>query len=339
MTESAPFKTRFTEMMGIEHPLIGGTMMHLSKAPLTAAISEGGGLGILASANFPDMGELREEIQEIRRLTSKPFSVNLNFFPMLAPVPAEKVLEVCIEEGVRLFESSGHSAPTSVADRIHEAGGILVHKCAGVRYAKKASTLGVDGITVVGWENGGAMGMLDVSTLALVPRVVEEVDLPVIGGGGVGDGRGFLALLALGAEGVIMGTRFLFAEECPIHPRIKEALCKASELDTVPIMRSIRATHRAWRNEAAEKVVEIEREMTGPDGVAEDQGKMLTTLMPYIAGQKAKAMFASGEYDDAILCVGQGIGQMREVQPAAEIVRQVMTEAAEVRDRLVALGS
>ena len=335
---TAPFRTKITELLGIEHPLIGGTMMHLSRAELTAAISEGGGLGILASANFPDMGELREQIQEIRRRTSNPFSVNLNFFPMLAPVPAEKVLEVCLEQGVRLFESSGHSAPDTVVKRIHDADAVIVHKCAGTRYAKKATKLGVDAVTVVGWENGGAMGMLDVSTLALVPRVVEEVPLPVIGGGGVADGRGFLALLALGAEGVIMGTRFLLAEECPIHPKLKEALCNASELDTVPIMRSIRATHRAWINDAAREVVRTEREMTGPDGIAEDQGKMLTALMPFVAGQNAKEMFRNGDTDKGILCVGQGIGQMREVLPAAEIVRQVVAEAAEIRDRLVGLG-
>ncbi len=329
-----PFRTRITELLGIEHPLIGGTMMHLSKAPLVAGISEGGGLGILASAIFADMGELREELQEIRRLTSKPFSVNLNFFPMLAPVPAEKVLEICLEEGVRLFESSGHSAPKGIPQRIHDAGGVLVHKCAGVRYAKKAATLGVDGITVVGWENGGAMGMLDVSTLALVPRVTEEVDLPVIGGGGVGDGRGFLALLALGAEGVIMGTAFLLAEECPIHPRIKEALCGAAETDTMPIMRSIRATHRAWRNEAAVKVAEIESEGVGADGVALDQGAMLGNLMPYISGIAAKNMFTEGELDNAILCVGQGVGQMREVLPAAEIVRRTVAQAAKLRANL-----
>ena len=329
-----PFRTRITELLGIEHPLIGGTMMHLSKAPLVAGISEGGGLGILASAIFSDMGELREELQEIRRLTSKPFSVNLNFFPMLAPVPAEKVMEICLEEGVRLFESSGHSAPAGIPQRIQEAGGVLVHKCAGVRYAKKAASMGVDGITVVGWENGGAMGMLDVSTLALVPRVVEEVDQPVIGGGGVGDGRGFLALLALGAEGVIMGTAFLLAEECPIHPRIKEALCSAAETDTMPIMRSIRATHRAWRNDAAEKVAAIESEGVGPDGVALDQGKMLGNLMPYISGIAARNMFTEGELDNAILCVGQGVGQMRKVQPAADIVRETIAQAAKIRDTL-----
>ncbi len=327
MSETAPFKTRITELLGIEHPLIGGTMMHLSKAPLTAAISEGGGLGILASANFPDMDELREQLQEIRTRTSKPFAVNLNFFPMLAPVPAEKVLEVCLEEGVTLFESSGHSAPESAMARIREAGVTLVHKCAGVKYARKAASLGADAVTVVGWENGGAMGMLDVSTLAVVPRVVEEVDLPVIGGGGVGDGRGFLGVLALGAEGVIMGTRFLLAEECPIHDRLKEALCRASELDTVPIMRSYRATHRAWRNAAADKVLELEA-----------AGAPINDVFPIVAGVVARKMFETGELDSGILCVGQGIGQMREVKPAASIVRDVIAEAAAARERLAALA-
>lgn len=323
MADTAPFQTRITTLLGIEHPLIGGTMMHLSRAPLVAGISEGGGLGILASAIFQDMGELREELQEIRNLTSKPFSVNLNFFPMLAPVPAEQVLEICLEEGVRLFESSGHSAPEGIAAKIHEAGGVLIHKCAGVRYAKKASTLGVDAVTVVGWENGGAMGMLDVSTMAVVPRVVEEIDLPVIGGGGVGDGRGFLAVLALGAEGVIMGTKFLLAEECPLHPRIKEALCSASELDTLPIMRSLRATHRAWKNKAAERVLQLEAENAG-----------LQELFPYIGGETAKKMFKEGDLDLGILCVGQGIGQMREIKPAAELVRDTIAEAVAARERI-----
>jgi NADH:quinone reductase (non-electrogenic) len=317
------FSTRITELFGIEHPLLGGTMMHLSRAPLVAGISEGGGLGILASAIFQDMGELREEIEEIRNRTEKPFCVNLNFFPMLAPVPAEKVLEVCLEAGVTLFESSGHSAPATVAERIHEAGGVLIHKCAGVRYAKKAESLGVDAVTVVGWENGGAMGELDVSTLALIPRVVDEVNLPIVGGGGVGDGRGITALLALGAQGVIVGTRFLLAEECPIHDGIKERLIQTSELDTLPVMRSLRATHRCLNNEAARKVKEIE----------DDNGE-LQDLLPFISGESAKKMFKNGDTDLAIICVGQGIGQMKEVLPAAEIVRTMMAEADAARERI-----
>ncbi|RME21113.1 MAG: nitronate monooxygenase, partial [Deltaproteobacteria bacterium] len=195
------FRTRITEMFGIEYPIIGGAMMHLAKVEYTAAVSEAGGLGVLASANYKDMGEFREALRKIKELTKKPFAVNLNFFPALNQIDNNLYLDVMIDEGVKIVETSGHKAPEEIVGRIKEAGMLLVHKCVGVRYAKKAEKIGADAVTVVGYENGGATGNLDITTLCLVPRVVDEVSIPVIGGGGVSDGRTMAAVLALGAEG------------------------------------------------------------------------------------------------------------------------------------------
>ena len=313
------FKTKITELFGIEYPLIGGTMMYLSRAGLVAAISEGGGLGVLASAIFTSREEFRDELQKLKSLTKKPFAVNINMFPSMRPIKNEDYLDVLIDEGVKIVETSGHKAPQEYISRLKEAGIKTVHKCVGKRYARKAESLGVDAVTVVGYENGGATGELDIATMALVPTVVDAVKIPVIGGGGISDGRGFAATLALGAQGVIMGTRFLLAEECPIHQNLKDALLKADELDTMIIMRNIRATHRVWVNDTAKKVAEMETQNAG-----------LAELYPLIAGDAAKKMYDEGDIQAGIVACGQTIGLIHEIKPAAEIIKDIITEAKEI---------
>lgn len=315
-------KTKITEMLGIEHPIIGGTMMHLALAEYTAAVSEAGGLGVLASANYKDMGEFREALRAVRRLTQKPFAVNLNFFPALNQIDNNLYLDVMLDEGVTIVETSGHKAPEEVVDRIKAAGLKLIHKCVGVRYAKKAESIGADAITVVGYENGGATGTLDITTLCLVPRVVDSVSVPVIGGGGVADGRGLAALLALGAEGVIVGTRLLLAEETPLHPDIKRALCAASELDTRLVLRSLENTHRVLDNETAKKVAALE-----------ERGAPFEEFLPLIAGIVNREKFKSAT-DGGILACGQGIGLCREIKPMREILQEMVAEAEQVVGRL-----
>jgi NAD(P)H-dependent flavin oxidoreductase YrpB (nitropropane dioxygenase family) len=316
------FKTRITELFGIEFPIIGGTMMHLAMVEYTAAVSEAGGLGVLASANFKDLELFRKALREIRARTAKPFAVNLNFFPALNQTDNNLYLDVMIDEGVRIVESSGHRAPEELIGRIKKAGMTLVHKCVGVRYAKKAESIGADAITVVGYENGGATGTLDVTTLCLVPRVVDAVRVPVIGGGGVGDGRAMAVVLALGAEGVIVGTKLLLAEETPLHPDIKRRLAEATELDTMLVLRSLGNTHRVWKNETAQKVVEIEA-----------QGGGIDQLLPLIAGMITKEKFAQAG-DGGMLACGQGIGLCRDVLPMREILRRMAAEAEAALGRL-----
>ncbi|MCX5868376.1 MAG: nitronate monooxygenase [Proteobacteria bacterium] len=317
------FKTKITKMLGIEHPIIGGTMMWLATPEFVAAISNAGALGIIASAMFSEKEEFRKAVKKIKSLTSKPFAINLNLFPSLRAIPNEDFITVIIEEGIKVVETSGHKAPEEYIDRLKKAGVVVIHKCVGVRYAKKAESLGVDAITVVGFENGGATGILDTGTMVLVPRVVEEVKVPVIGGGGAVDGRGFLAVLALGAEGVIMGTRMLMTEECPIHQRVKEALLKATELDTRLIMRSIESTHRVWFNAAARRVLELEAQQAG-----------LPDIVSMAAGDKAKKMYETGDIDLGTIACSQGIGMIRSVKPVAEVIKDILAQAEQIRQRI-----
>ena len=317
------FKTRVTEKLGIEHPIIGGAMMWLSTPPFVAAISEAGCLGLLASAMFKTKEEFKDAVQEVKARTKKPFGCNLNLFPMMRPIDNEVYLGVLLDEGVKIIETSGHKAPEDLAARFKEAGVTWIHKCVGVRYAKKAASLGADMITVVGYENGGATGVLDLGTFVLVTRTVEELKVPVIGGGGVVNGRGLASILALGAEGVIMGTRFLFADECPIHAKLKQALCEAQETDTVLVMRTIGNTHRVWNNTKAKTIVELEaRKAT------------LDELIKAAAGTFDREMFLSGDVERGTVSVGQGIGSCREVKPMKAIVAEIMDEAKLAVERL-----
>ncbi|HUU04209.1 MAG TPA: nitronate monooxygenase [Myxococcota bacterium] len=319
------FKTKICDLFGIEYPIIGGTMMHLARVDYTAAVSEAGGLGVLASANYKQMDEFKDAVRQIKDKTSKPFAVNLNFFPALNQIDNNLYLDVMIAEGVAIVETSGHKAPEGVIGRIKQAGMKLMHKCVGVRYAKKAESIGADAVTVVGYENGGATGNLDITTLCLVPRVVDAVSIPVIGGGGVADGRGMAAVLALGAEGVIIGTRLLTAEETPLHPDIKKRLLELSELDTRIVLRSIGNTHRVMDNETSRKIAELEA-----------QGAGLDELLPLISGMITKEKFAAAS-DGGLLACGQGIGLAQKIKPMREIIEEIVEEAQEAAARLIKL--
>ena len=187
------FQTRVTEMLGITYPIVGGTMANISTADFAAAVSNGGGLGVLASANYPSRDAFALALDRLVAVTDQPVGVNLNLFPMMRPIDNNEYLDVLIDKGIRIVETSGHSAPEEFCSRFKKAGLIWMHKCVGVRYALKVQNMGADIVTVVGYENGGATGKLDIGTLVLVPRVVESLTIPVIGGGGVADGRGLLA--------------------------------------------------------------------------------------------------------------------------------------------------
>jgi len=317
------FQTKITEMLGIKYPIIGGTMMWITNPEFTAAISNAGGLGILASAMYNNQEEFANAIDRIHELTDKPFAVNLNLFPMKRPVDNNEYLDVLIRKGVKIVETSGHSAPEKLYQRFKKEGMIWMHKCVGVRYALKVQSMGGDIVTVVGYENGGATGKLDIGTLALVPKVVEAVGLPVIAGGGISDGRGFLAVLALGADAAIIGTRLLTTQEAPIHENLKTALINASELDTMLIMRSIGATHRVWANTAAKKCAEIER------GNAD-----LSDIMQIVAGENAKKMFDKGELDAGIISCGQGVGLAHDIPTVKELFDRMISEATEMAKNL-----
>jgi len=313
------FKTRVNEKLGIEYPIIGGAMMWLSKPEFVAAISEAGCLGLLASAMWKSKDEFRDAVKKVKSLTKKPFGVNLNLFPAMRPIDNNEYLDVIGEEGIRIVETSGHKAPEELAGRFKKMGLIWIHKCVGLRYAQKAVSLGADMVTVVGFENGGATGVLDIGTFVLIPTVASELDVPVIGGGGVSNGRGLVAALALGAEGVIMGTRFLLTEECPIHPNLKKALCNARETDTVLVMRTLGNTHRIWKNATAEKILELESRKAS-----------LEEIVAVAAGTKDREMFETGDVQKGTISVGQGVGLIKDIKPVKEVVKEIMKEAEEV---------
>ena len=317
------FQTKITGMFGIKYPIVVGTMMHLSRAEMVAAASNAGALGVLASAIFQTQEEFRLEIKKLKGMTDKPFAVNLNLFPAMRPIDNREYLEVIFDEGIKIVETSGHKAPEELAKDLKAQGITLIHKCVGVRYALKAESIGADVVTVVGYEKGGATGTLDITTLCLVPRVVDALKIPVIGGGGVADGRGFLALLALGAQGVIMGTPLLVAEECPIHPQLKQALIEATELDTMIVMRSIQNSHRVWINEVAKKVAELEKQQAG-----------LQEIVQVAAGEKARRMFQEGDLNAGVISCGQGVGLVKKVMPMKDIIEGIVHQADELRKKL-----
>jgi NAD(P)H-dependent flavin oxidoreductase YrpB (nitropropane dioxygenase family) len=322
------FQTRVTEMLGIKYPLVGGTMMWISTPEFVAAISNAGGLGVLASAIYQSPQSFAEAVDRIRDLTDKPFAVNLNLFPMMRPVDNHEVLDVLVEKGVKIVETSGHTAPDDLCTRFKETGMIWIHKCVGVRYALKVQEMGADLVTVVGYENGGATGKLDTGTMVLVPRVVEESRVPVIGGGGIADGRGFLAVLALGAEGLIIGTRLLTTKEAPIHDRLKQALLQASELDTMLILRSLGATHRVWINAAAKRCQDLETSQAG-----------VTEILSVVAGQKAKEMYETGDLEVGVVSCGQGVGLCHDIPTVQELFDRIIREAEEIVTRIGTFSS
>jgi nitronate monooxygenase len=227
-----------------------------------------------------------------------------------------------IEKGVKIVETSGHSAPEALSSRFKGAGMIWNHKCVGARYALKVQSMGADVVTVVGYENGGSTGKLDIGTLVLIPAVADAVRVPVIGGGGISDGRGFLAVLSLGAEGVIIGTRLLVTKEAPIHDNLKQALMGASELDTMLIMRSIGGTHRVWINAAAKKCAEIEA-----------KGGTLEKILDVVSGVKAKKMIHEGDLDSGIIACGQSVGLANDLPSVQELFDRIISDAMDIQKK------
>jgi len=316
-------ETKVTEMLGIKYPIIGGTMMWISTADFVAAVSDAGGLGILASAIYETKESFAEAIDQIRNQTDKPFAVNINLFPSMRPIDNNDYMEVLEDKGVKIVETSGHSAPEDLCQRFKNAGMTWIHKGVGVRYALKVQEMGVDIVTVVGYENGGATGKLDIGTIVLVPTVKDAINLPLIGGGGVSDGRGLLAILALGADAAIVGTRLLATQECPIHDNLKQALINASELDTMLIMRSLNATHRVWNNQAANKCATLEAECAE-----------FEDILNVVSGQNAKKMYDEGDLNAGIVACGQGISMTRDIPTVKALLDRFMAEAESAAGRL-----
>jgi len=326
MSQPTPrIRTRVTDLLGIQHPIVGGCMMHISGPDFVAAISDAGALGMIASAMFPTQDEFRHAVRRARALTSKPFGVNLSLFPALRPIDNDLYVEVILEEGVPVVETSGHRPPEDLLARLKAGGVRTMHKCVSVRHALSAQRAGVDAVTVFGTEGGGHIGELGLTTLALVPRAADLLDVPVLAAGGIADGRGLLAALALGAEGVTIGTRLLVTEECPIHENLKRALIAATELDTLPVLGSLHNTLRAWKNPAALRVAELEANQAG-----------LQEILALVVGTETRRMLQDGDVDAGVIACSQSIGLAHEIQPVAEIITNIIHQATKTATHLQA---
>jgi len=316
------FQTRITQLFGIKYPIIQGAMMWLSRAEMVAAVSNAGGLGIMASLTFPTTRELREEIKKTKSLTDKPFAVNITLLPTIQPRSLEEYIEAAIKEGVTIIETAGRN-PRQYMKQIRDGGVKVIHKVASVKAAKTAERIGVGAVTIVGFEEGGNPGMDDVTTMVLVPRAVDELEIPVIAGGGIGDGRGLMAALALGAEGAVMGTRFMLSRECPLHNSIKQRLLEASEKDTLMIMRSINNPERVVGTDFARRILEME-----------EKGTSLEELLPMIDGRRQKQALDKGEASQAIIPCGQVVGLLDDLPTIKEIIDGIIKEARIIAKRL-----
>ena len=321
------FKTRVTEMLGIEYPIICGGLSFITRAEMAAAVSNAGGFGIITSAHLETPMALRDEIRKTKSLTDKPFGVNISMFPAVKPIPNREFVEVIVEEGVKAVESSGIKSPAEYVPRLKEGKVILIHKAATVRHALKGQEAGADIVAIVGMENGGGTGMEDVSTSVLVPALVDVAKVPVLAGGGFADGRGLIAALALGAEGIVMGTRFMATKECPIHPNYKEWLLKATERDTTLVMRSLQNTHRVLKSKATEELLKIEA-----------RGASLEEMLPIIGNEASKRVAFEGDFDAGQALAGEVVGLIHDIPTVKELIDRIIDEARVITQRLHTLG-
>jgi len=308
-------KTRVTEMLGIQYPIIQGGMAWLGVAELVAAVSNAGGLGIIGSVTFQTAEELRNEIRKTRKLTDKPFGVNITMLPAMRILPTDDYVRVVAEEGIPVVETSG-SSPDQYMDVLKRANVKVIHKVGAVRHARTAERIGCDAVIALGFEAAGHPLMDDVTLWNLVPRMVDTVNIPVIAAGGISSPRQVVAALALGAEGVMMGTRFMVTRESLAHHNIKQALVDANETDTVMIQRSIRNQTRVFRNKAAEQVLEME-----------SRGASLEELLTVIAGERGRNALMTGDVDGGTTTCGQGIGLIQSVPTVAQVIDSIVTGA------------
>ncbi|MFC1994967.1 NAD(P)H-dependent flavin oxidoreductase [Chloroflexota bacterium] len=320
------FKTWLTETLGIKYPIIQGALQWLARAELAAAVSNAGGLGIIAAGSFPTAEEFQQEIQKMKSLTDKPFAVNITLMPTRHPINYEEYINVALEEGVNIIETSGRS-PEPYMAQLKAAKVKTIHKIARVKDAKKAESVGVDAVTIVGFEAGGHPGMEDVTSLILIPKAVDSVNIPIIAAGGFGTGRGLVAALALCAQGILMGTRFMASQECPLHPNIKELILQTQEMNTIMIERSIRNAARVVRTNFALKVLELE-----------EQGATVDDLYPLLNGEKCKRSYINGDTNDSILYCGEIAGLIDDVPSVKEIIDSIISEAQLIGERLRNIG-
>lgn len=319
-------KTRLTELFGIQHPIIQGGMHYVGFAELAAAVSSAGGLGIITGLTQRSPDLLAKEIRRCRELTDKPFGVNLTFLPTVSSPDYPGYIQAIIEGGVKAVETAGNN-PQQWLPALHEAGIKVIHKCTSVRHALKAQAIGCDAVSVDGFECGGHPGEDDVPNFILLPRAADELKIPFAASGGMADGRSLVAALALGADGMNMGTRFIATQEAPVHQNVKEAIVAASELDTRLVMRPLRNTERVLNNTAVERLLEKERRL-GPALKFDD-------IIDEVAGVYPRIM-QDGKMDAGAWSCGMVAGLIHDVPTVRELIDRIMAEAEVIIGRRLA---
>ncbi|MFC7513730.1 NAD(P)H-dependent flavin oxidoreductase [Herbaspirillum sp. GCM10030257] len=321
-------KTRITELFGIQHPIIQGGMHFVGYAQLAAAVSNAGGLGIITALTQRTPAALADEIRRCKEMTDKPFGVNLTFLPAVNSPDYPGYINAIIEGGVKVVETAGNN-PQKWMPALKEAGIKVIHKCTAVRHALKAEAIGCDAVSVDGFECGGHPGEDDVPNFILLPRAAEELSIPFVASGGMADGRSLVAALALGADGMNMGTRFIATKEAPVHDNVKQAIVAASELDTRLVMRPLRNTERVLVNDAVKRLLEKEREL-GASLKFEDIANEVAGVYPRI--------MLEGEMDAGAWSCGMVAGLIRDVPTVKELIDRIMAEAdGLVRQRLAGM--
>jgi NAD(P)H-dependent flavin oxidoreductase YrpB (nitropropane dioxygenase family) len=310
-------KTKITELLGIKYPIVQGGMHYVGFAELAAAVSNAGGLGTITGLTQKTADDLRQEIRKCHALTDKPFAVNLTFLPSLATPDYPAYVSAIVEEGVKVVETAGRN-PQQVMPALKEAGVKVIHKCTSVRHSLKAQSIGCDAVSVDGFECGGHPGEDDVPNFILLPRAADELEIPIIASGGMADGRSLVAALALGADGINMGTRFMATKEAPIHTNVKEALLEATELDTRLVMRPLRNTERVLNNSAAQRLLDKEKSL-GNDLKIDD-------IIDEVAGVYPKVMM-DGEMETGVWSCGMVVGLINDIPTCKELIDRTMAEA------------
>ena len=313
-------KTRITELLGIQHPIVQGGMQWVGLAELASAVSNAGGLGVVTALTQPTPEDLLKEIERCQSMTDKPFGVNLTILPTIKPVPYDEYAQAIVDSGVKIVETAGRN-PEPYLPMFKEAGIKVIHKCTSLRHSLKAEKIGCDAVSVDGFECAGHPGEDDVTNMILLPLAAKRLKIPFLASGGLGDGRGLAAALAMGADGINMGTRFMVTKEAPIHDNVKRRMIEATELDTQLIYRSFRNTARVFKNSVAEKVAEIE---------SRPGETKFEDIQSLVQGVKGRELFDGGDLDKGIWSAGMIVGLIDDNPSCKELVERIVAHAEDI---------
>ena len=313
-------RTRITESLGIEFPVVQGGMQWVGIAEMASAVSNAGGLGILTGLTQPSPKDLVNEIERCREMTDKPFAVNLTILPTIKPVPYQEYAQAIVDSGIKIVETAGRN-PEPFLPLFKSAGIQVIHKCTSIRHALKAEKIGCDMVSVDGFECAGHPGEDDVTNMILLPLAAQRLKIPFLASGGLGDGKGLAAALAMGADGINMGTRFMVTQEAPIHENVKQKMVEATELDTSLIYRTLSNTARVFKNSVAEQVIEVE---------SKPGATQFEDIQSLVQGAKGRELFDTGDLDKGIWSAGMIVGLIDDIPTCNELIRRIVAEAEEI---------